>query len=485
MKNTEGVRLHSAYNPDREAERYVESVLLDKSPRIIVVTEPAESYLANAFRKRLPHAHLIALRYTNQNFIDTDNLWDAVWRPNSIQSVGDFLFSSILEEFLPATIFVPWKPSDSQWPKRSKKVWDEIASFITIQTAVIRTRAHFGKRWLANSVYNSVFAQNIVILPQITKPALLACAGPSLKSIFPLNTDSLYITAVSSALSCLSFHGVKPDLCITTDGGYWSRDHFRYCSPDIPVAFPLEAAIPADILENNPVAFFSYGTQLERSLYRLTGITPVLAQRNGTVAGTAASYLLDHGKNSIIAAGLDLSVEQSFTHVRPHAFDPLLETMIGRCFPLCGILYERSGNGMALDAYARWFGSRDEKFSKRFFRVPESTRIIPKIKSASLSKFLKNNRESIPTGPSCLQKQDISTVYARGQLVASFLEETADIIRTFHGDIEKNLLLLEIVQLVAFTGYISYLNSGTPGTWREETAEYLFSLAKKVRARVQ
>ena len=81
MKNTEGVRLHSAYNPDREAERYVESVLLDKSPRIIVVTEPAESYLANAFRKRLPHAHLIALRYTSLTFLVIYKCCVAVWLP--------------------------------------------------------------------------------------------------------------------------------------------------------------------------------------------------------------------------------------------------------------------------------------------------------------------------------------------------------------------------------------------------------------------
>lgn len=73
------VKLHSAYNPQKEAERFSETIT--GSPKIIIITEPGESYLAPVLRNKFPHAKLIAIRYTDTYFLSSDKLWNSVWRP--------------------------------------------------------------------------------------------------------------------------------------------------------------------------------------------------------------------------------------------------------------------------------------------------------------------------------------------------------------------------------------------------------------------
>ena len=73
------VKLHSAYNPQKEAERFCENIT--GNPKIILITEPGESYLVTPLRKKFPNTKIIAIRYTDTYFLDSDKLWDQVWRP--------------------------------------------------------------------------------------------------------------------------------------------------------------------------------------------------------------------------------------------------------------------------------------------------------------------------------------------------------------------------------------------------------------------
>ena len=49
-----GIRLHSAYDPIREAQRFVSSLDVNFTPSLIVVTEPALSYCATFLRQSFP-----------------------------------------------------------------------------------------------------------------------------------------------------------------------------------------------------------------------------------------------------------------------------------------------------------------------------------------------------------------------------------------------------------------------------------------------
>ena len=74
-------RLHSKYNPYKEAQLFADTI--EGFPSIIVITEPGESYLAPVLKAAFPCTKRIAVRYTDDLFTDSDQLWDAVWRPKS------------------------------------------------------------------------------------------------------------------------------------------------------------------------------------------------------------------------------------------------------------------------------------------------------------------------------------------------------------------------------------------------------------------
>ena len=212
---TDCIRLHSAYDPVREAERFAATTVWEGNPRCIVISEPGDSYLAPVFRRLFPDAILLALRYTTNRFLDTDSLWKAVWRPKGYETVIDFLYRFIPEEYLPQTIFLSWKPADSIWPDTAKMVWNGIADLVRLQSGIISTRTHFGKRWLANMVNSVVFARYPARITVMDGQVLLACSGPSLETVFPINRKSCQIASVSSALATLTGNGVMPDICIT------------------------------------------------------------------------------------------------------------------------------------------------------------------------------------------------------------------------------------------------------------------------------
>lgn len=72
-------RLHSKYNPHKEAEQFTATI--EGNPSAIVITEPGESYLAPILKAKFPYTKRIAVRYSKTLFSDSDSLWDAVWRP--------------------------------------------------------------------------------------------------------------------------------------------------------------------------------------------------------------------------------------------------------------------------------------------------------------------------------------------------------------------------------------------------------------------
>lgn len=473
---SEHIRLHSLHNPVREAERFVSLALGRRNPRYIVITEPGESYTAPAFHTRFPGAICIALRYTPDLFSDTDTLWDMVWRPGSGVGVLDFLFQAIPEEYLSATVFLSWKPSDTRWSHAASGVWNEIAELVQIQSAVIRTRAHFGKRWLVNAMYNMVFSRNPVVVPPITLPVFLACAGPSLEKVFPFQRKHFFVASVSSAMTCLLHNEIRPDMCITTDGGYWAKEHFRHCPVDTVVTFPPEAAIPRTILGNNPLLLLTYSSALEQELFRRSGILPLTAERNGTVAGTAAALMLRLSDQPVVAAGLDLQETASFMHARPHSFDTPILAMTDRTCPLATGLHERAGGAMALNAYARWFAGHAGSFSGRFFRTPGALRDIPGIPSAATESFY---RCGSPVSE--LQPQNVPDCKSRSRIVADFLEECShNLWRT--PDLQDTAsILVELVQLVNFSGYTAFVSGGDSLFLCRDTAEFLETLAGRIR----
>lgn len=476
------IRLHSAYNPAREARRYVEESIHIREPRIIVVTEPGESWLAGELRSRFPRASLIAIRYSNDLFRDSDTLWDAVWRPGGEADLHSFLFNLISEEELPLAVFLPWKPADAVWPDAARKVWDDISEMIHAQISLIRTRNHFGPVWLSNSVRNAILVRKSVKATFTGKPVLLTAAGPSFERLFPLeNRERFYVLTVSSALRCALDNGLRPDLCMTTDGGYWSKGHLQRIPENIPVAFPLEAAVPSGILASNPAVLLDYGSALEAALYGITGITPERAMQCATVSGTAAYYALSHTSDKVYASGLDLASSVSFAHCRPHSTDPATEMKINRLCPVSALAHEQGRANSQMEIYARWFSSREASFNARFFRLYPSVRPLGAIRDVRMNEIVAPDRRE---SESPIAPRDTATGN-RLQAISRWLLELADrlaSVKKMQTDALNDELTLQILQMVSFGDYLAWMKGERDASVICATAaRFLSRLADKAK----
>lgn len=459
------ILLHSRYNPEKEAVRFLDSQAVSYVPSFIVISEPGESYLAPVLRERFPQAKLVALRFTSDLYISSDSAWDFVWRPPVSGDISRYLFNLIPDEYLNVSLFLAWKPADAIWPEASLEVWSGISEMIKMQTSVMHTRSHFGRKWLSNMLKNSVWSTTVIEPVHTSKPVFLAAAGPSLENQFPLERSRFYVCAVSSAISSLKYRECVPDLCISTDGGYWAAGHFREISPAVPVAFPLEAAIPSVVLENNPLVLLNYGSEIEKKLLELIGVKPESAARNGTVSGTAALYSLSHTTAPVFAAGLDLRNSNSWNHARPHVSDIFVNIGLNRLHPLSGSLYAGNLESASLDMYASWFSSRDTAFRQRFFRLLPAGRPLSGIRDVLFSELPKCD---IPGVTDTRRYQKPLPRDLRQKAVSAWLQETADVFFEFADAAETaivpekyaallfgNQLYAEILQLVSYTDYIN------------------------------
>lgn len=460
-------KIHSKYNPKKEADRFVENI--KGSPLFIIITEPGESYLACSLRKKFPSAKIIAVRYSNTEFLSTDNLWDFVWRPGR-GSLKFFLINVIPDEFFFASVFLSWKPSENVWKEVSDNVWKEISEAVKIICSIINTRNYFGKRWCSNIFKNLILAKkNILFDFSEMEDSLFAASGASLENILKTkNLNNFFILSASSALPALSYHGITPSLAVSTDGGFWAGMHLKNINKEIPLAFPLEAYIPSDILKKAECVFLNYGSLLEEYFFKKLNIPFLSAKRNGTVSGTAIELLLEKTKGNIFAAGLDLEYSKGISHARPNMNIQNSKNSEYKMNSFSNILAHQGFDSRSMSTYSAWFSNLPAVKSKRIFRIGNCGAKLENIKSIEIQSFYKICKTKSSKNFFGINKLFPASDY-RKKIVLEFLFKIKKEIST--GDFFYKLQNFneesaekEFCKLVSFSEYIGFLKMH-----REET----------------
>lgn len=363
-----GIRLHSAYDPIKEAQRFVSSLDIPFTPSLIVITEPALSYCSTFLRQSYPQAILVAIRFTH-DFDAYNHLWDkVVYHQELIQ-----LLQSYGEDMILATAFFSWQPSQQVFPQEYNHCWQQIRTLVQTSRDILGTRAYFGKRWLKNTLSFCTRLQNTSTIKSGSAPVLLVASGPSLKSsihFIQKYREAVFVIALSSALSPLLAVGIEPDLCISTDGGYWAKKHIVPCP--VPLALPAEAALPAALFEKNIIPL-TYADGPEAELLNICKIPRMPAFRNGTVSGTALELALSITTGPVFACGLDLASTIGFQHCQPNCLETAAATKDCRLAPKETRLYPPQLPSQSLQIYAQWFASQSNRFKDRFYRLSDSS----------------------------------------------------------------------------------------------------------------
>ena len=317
--------LHSSYAPSKEAERFVQSLEIPFKPESIVITEPALSYVVPFLRQAFPEVRLGVIRYT-KFFEKYNSGFDFVLNYFEHPDFENYLERTFNEEEILSMHFISWQPSGRIFPEENQIVWNAIKAAFERSKTLLVTRQYFEKKWLTNS---AVFFQNIrhplILKNQIDKDCVIISSGPSLKESLPLikeNRNKLFVICLSSAISVCIKNGITPDLCMTTDGGFWAGEHLKKLHKNnIPLAMPAEALCNKDILRSNQILPLIYDDGVSREMSLASGITFSHAVRNGTVSGTALLFACQYCTKNIYMCGLDLAGQKGYQHLQPNELE--------------------------------------------------------------------------------------------------------------------------------------------------------------------
>lgn len=395
-----GFFFHSNYNPSKEAERFVQNLAPTFLPEIIFVTEPGLSYCAKFLKEKYPLSKIVAVRYANF-FGDYDSAFDRVinffeYEQNSLK-FENFLLNEFGEEKLLSSFFCSWNASSKVFPQIDKIFWNSVKNATQKAKTLLITSQYFETKWFKNSVIFFKYAKNLVVLKKkIQKDVLIIASGPSLKKaadVIAKNQKSFFIIALSSAIKFCIKNKIIPDLCFSTDGGYWAGQHLKILAdfPKIPIAITPESFCPKKILTENKILPLIYDDGISATLAKKSGLEFLNAKRNGTVSGTALDFALKNSAQNIYFFGLDLCAQKGFQHSAPNELQlnsRLSDGKLNSAEKKSAIAQFSNSN---LKIYEDWFASFETKNRKIYRIIDEEFKknSLGQIKDVSSDEFKK------------------------------------------------------------------------------------------------
>lgn len=396
-----GKNIHSQYNPEREAERFIQASQIVK-PSIIILLGAGLGYIQREIQNKYPHSQIFAIYYDDELYKNRLLIDPSVkcWYPSSEISINAFFSRYITEEKLRNLSLLEWNPSSLIFPDDSFRINRILKKSIQQLNGNIKTTALFGKKWMRNMISNYLSINNYCTFIQKSLPIVIVSSGPTLeKSLSQISRfqNKILIWALPSSLTALNHANIRPDLLISTDPGYYGKFHFTNLPQDIPVAIPLTGSRGL-WTGGNPVVTLNQSFPFENDLFNISKMKNIPIPSNGTVSGTALELALKYSDN-IYFAGLDLCFRDIQSHIKPHSFDSLLGSETNRSSPLQSVFYHRASlaepdfslgirTSRSLDTYRNWFTSRNTESSKIIKRLNPSPIHIDNIGRGDLSELI-------------------------------------------------------------------------------------------------
>lgn len=338
------IRLHSAYDPRKEALRFLEASLPQGPVNTAILLGPGLDYLSEALAQAHPGCRVLRLQYAADLEGHETVQGPPTWYPGQAEPLGAFLSRNLDEDGLAGIRILEWEASAMAWPEEAARAKAELKSALDILASSAATLKVYGPAWISNACRNFLLLERVLQPRPESSPIVVAAAGPSLESALAFlkaRRKAFRLLAVSSSLASLEAAGLEPDLVVASDGGFWSRYHlYPLATRKACLASPLSSlpsACLASCLQVLPLVQEGFP---ELELAALLGAGLALPS-HGTVSGTAIHLAAALGTGPIIVVGLDLAVLDCLAHARPHGFDALLSGSEGRLRPMEGILLNR------------------------------------------------------------------------------------------------------------------------------------------------
>jgi hypothetical protein len=384
--------LHSRYNPQGEAEKYLDALELGTETEYFILIEPGLGYLIPPLRKKRPAANIIALHIDGAFKSAEGEAPVPAWFPGGPVSLQQFLEREIPDLEARFIRIIEWRPSLRVYGEAYLKLLSETAEFIKRIDANARTARGFGRRWVANFFKNLRLPRFLLKPEPFDGPLLITGAGPSMEEAVPLigelkKTGPLFVLAAASSVKALAWGGIIPDLVLSADGGGWALRHLYECFrlPNRalpPLAANLSAALPSQC-SGLPILALDDGSLWQRMILRGLGLSSLTVPQRGTVSAAALDLALALSSGNIFIAGVDLSLRDIRTHARPYGFDPLFWGKASRFTPFYSQNFSRAGEirrGESHRIYASWFSRQAASWPDRIFSLGNNHGVFQALK---------------------------------------------------------------------------------------------------------
>ncbi len=330
-RNSREVRIHSAYEPDREAERAVEGFSIGRAT-MIAVSGVGLGYHLDSLKRRFPGRPLVAVEHDPE-------VADLARKtcPNHLEGVTVVFSGADLPQVFEAIDMAGFRgiahyvhrPSYQLHKDFYDAVFREMNQYATSKISDLLTRFEFEERWVENILGNSrhLFASSRVrdIFGAFAGfPGVIISAGPSLRGnigFLEQMRDRALMVAVDTAAPVLQKRGVMPHLVMTLDAQKYSIKHFMglresgaalladlVCYPPV-----IRSYCGPRIVSTTSKYYTSAGGELKREMTPLMDWIEKHAgpvgdiQSGGSVATSAFDLLLNLGCSPIILVGQDLA----------------------------------------------------------------------------------------------------------------------------------------------------------------------------------
>ncbi len=325
------IKLHSAYNPGKEAERNVEAFNPGKCS-IVIVSGIALGYHISALRKRYPGLKILAIEKEPAVTIlcrkHNPSSLDGVIIIQSENDLSLFFDKINLNEFRGISHYIH-RPSYQLNPEFYDSILSNIKVFISSKVSDLLTRFEFEEKWIKNIFRNINWLDSVPgVSPFFNRfkgyPGIIVSAGPSLRSDLEILRglkEKAVIICVDTALKVLSKSGIEPHFVMTLDAQKYSFKHFTGVNPGGTVLVSDMVSCPSvlDYYKGRKILSTTSKYFQDSSGKTVRETTPVMdwiekftktpgdIQSGGSVATSVFDLLLNMGCDPIILFGQDLA----------------------------------------------------------------------------------------------------------------------------------------------------------------------------------
>ena len=425
-----GIRLHSSYNPEREAQSALSLPEVNEKSTVVFYGFGL-GYHALAFAKNHPEKKLILIEPDVNHFfaalmlLDLTPVFELKELVLAIACPPDALLG-LFENSLTVNLD-DGGVSDAYYfdipafTNHAKEYFDTVKSIIKrnqrkneINAATLKK---FGKLWVNNTNRNLVQLEKCSGIGVFQKkadnnlPFLVIGAGPSLEKFLPVMKElkkRCILVCVETSLKALLRFGVEPDFILLTDPQFWAYKHIAGLKAPESFLITELSAYPAVF------RFKCKNILLCRSQFPLAsyyedelGLTEENADlgSGGSVASSAWNFAYFSGAKEIYTIGLDFAFPGKQTHIKGSSAEQTYHTISTRLSGgdkfTAAALYsanamlskDYSGNAVLTDSrmkmFSWWFEARLAKCSdvKTFTLAPEGLK-TPGIEIADIKTLL-------------------------------------------------------------------------------------------------